>query len=237
MAPAKTAVRCVWFVIEWMFACTPCETTLIDNDTAQTGAVTADPLGETRHDNVRTKLERLAQVRSRERRIADERQTLLVSQGRDGLQVANLQSGVTAALAEEGPSLLVGRVGKVLWIFGIDELDLDAHLDQYIVEHGVRPTIQSSRADDIITLLGKVDDRIEDRSRSRRHSESRQGVSSLKLSITRFQNVASRVHKSTVDVAELLQLEQVGRVLGVLEYEGRSAVDWNAARRALAQSQ
>ena len=62
-------------------------------------------------------------------------------------------------------------------------------------------------------------------------------MSSLKLSITRFQNVASRVHESAVDVAELLQLEQTGRVLGVLEYEWRSAMDRNAARSSLAKSQ
>ena len=55
----------------------------------------------------------------------------------------------------------------------------------------------------------------------------------FELSIPRLQYMSGRVHNARVNVPELLQFEEICRVLSVLENVGRGTIDRDPSRRLM----
>ena len=79
----------------------PVERARLDDDPADAGAVAADELGRRVDHDVGAPLDRAAQVRRRERVVDDQRQVVLVRDGRHGLDVQDVPARVADGLAEE----------------------------------------------------------------------------------------------------------------------------------------
>ena len=217
VAPAKTAVGGVRGVKDGVSAGSPVEAALVDADAADARAVAADPLRERRDDDVGAVLEGLGEVRRGERRVDDERDVLLVADRGDGLEVADLQSGVGHGLAEQRARLVVDGGAEVLGVLGVHELHRDAHRGEDVVELRVGSAIQLAGRDDVVARLRKGDDGIEARGGAGRDGDRGEGVAALELRDAGLQDVRGGVTDAGINVAELLEREQVGGVLGVLE--------------------
>ena len=195
-----------------------------------TCAVAADPLRQRVADHVRAVGERLGQVGGRECRVDDQRQPGVVGDLGDGLQVADLERRVGARFAEEGAGVLVDGGGEVGRLLGVDEAAVDAQRRQDIGEHGVGAAVQVARRDDVVALLRAVDDGVEAGRGARRKSNAAHLRSALQKADAFLDDVGGRVHQARVDVAELLEREEVCGVLGAVELVRRRAVHGDGLR-------
>ena len=136
--------------------------------------------------------------------------------------------GVGDRLAEErlgvGPDRGPPRVEVVRVL---DERHLDAELGQRVVEQVVRAAVQARAGDDVVAGLGDVEDR--ERLRRLAAGDEQRADAALEARDALLHRVLGRVHDPRVDVAELLQREQVRGVLGVAEDERRGLVDRQGA--------
>ena len=217
VAPAKTAVGGVGGVVERVLAARPIEATLVNHDATDAGAVAANPLGKGGADDVRAVLEGLGQVGCREGAVHDEGKACIVGDLGDGLKIANLKRGVGHGLAEDSAGLVIDGLLEVFWVLGVDEGHGDAKGREDVVELGIGSTVQLIAAYDVVSGLSEVDNGVEDRGSSGGDREAGQGMATLKLSNTGLEDVRGWVHEAGVDVSKLLQGEEVGGVLGVLE--------------------
>mmetsp|Transcript_7243 Transcript_7243/g.18419 ORF Transcript_7243/g.18419 Transcript_7243/m.18419 type:complete len:464 (-) Transcript_7243:43-1434(-) len=236
VAPAQAPVRRVRLVEQRVLAGAPLEAALVDHDAADAGAVAAHPLRQGADDDVRAVLEGLAQVRRGEGAVHDERDAEVVRHRGDGLQVADLQRRVGHRLAEHRAGLVVDGRPEVLGVLGVHERDGDAEGGEDVVELRVGAAVQLVAADDVVARLRQRDDGVEARGGAGGHGEAGERVAALQLGHAALQHVRGRVHQARVDVAKLLEGEQVGGVLGVLELEGSRAVQRDGAGRALAEA-
>mmetsp|Transcript_3124 Transcript_3124/g.9532 ORF Transcript_3124/g.9532 Transcript_3124/m.9532 type:complete len:243 (+) Transcript_3124:1885-2613(+) len=213
-----------------MLAGTPLELAGVDDDAADSGAVAADPLGERVDDDISAVRDGLGEVRCREGGVNNERQADAVRLLRNLLEIAHDAGRVGDGLAEEGARLLVGRFEEVLGVRLIDEAHRDAKFGQDVVELGVGAAVQVASGDDVVSTLSDVDDGVEDGVGPRGDTEACQGMRALEHGDALLEDIGSRVHEPRIDVAELREGEEVGRVLGRIEDVGRGAVDRDATR-------
>ena len=219
-APTQPAVRRVRHGEERVLARTPVERSGVDDDAAKASAMPAQPLGQRVDHDVRTERDRLRQVRRRERGVHDQRNANSVRLLGDCLEVDDLQGGVGARLAEEGARLVIRRRRKGFGVGCVHKAHLDAKLGQDVLEHRVRAAVQGFRRDDVVTTRRDVDDRIVHRRRTRGKAEAAEWVRALEHRDALLKDIGRRVHQSGVDVAELSEGEELGRVVGGLEDKG-----------------
>ena len=217
MTPAETTVGGIRGVEDGVPAGSPVEAPLIDGDAADASTVAADPLRERGDDDIGAVLEGLGEVRGGERGIDDEGNVLLVADGGDGFEIANLERGVGHGLTEQRASLVVDGRAKVLGVLGVHKLHGDAEGGEDIVKLRVGTAVKLAGRDDVVTSLSEGDDGVEDRGGPGRDGDRGERVAALELRHARLQNVRGGVVDARVNVAKLLESEQVGRVLGVLE--------------------
>mmetsp|Transcript_15370 Transcript_15370/g.27884 ORF Transcript_15370/g.27884 Transcript_15370/m.27884 type:complete len:258 (+) Transcript_15370:571-1344(+) len=194
MSPAKTAIGCIGFIIKRMFSRSPVEASLVDNNATKTRTVSTDPLGERRNDNIGTIVKRATQVWRRKCGINNQGQTQCMSFFGNNLQVANLQGGVGTRFAEKSTRLVVGHCSKAFGIFGIHKPHFNTQGRKNVVELSVCATVESIRANNVISSLSQVDNGVKHRTRTGGKSQTRERMTSFQLSIPAFQDMGGRVH-------------------------------------------
>ena len=125
--------------------------------------------------------------------------------------------GVVAA------GLGVGGAAEILRIGGIDEAALDAHRAHRVREQVPGAAVEVGRADEIVAGVADVLHR-EQRGRLARGQRQRRDAA-FERGDALLQHGLRRVHDAGVDVAELLEREQVGGMLGRIELVGRRLID------------
>ena len=125
--------------------------------------------------------------------------------------------------------VLVHQLAEGFRLARIEEPHLDAELREGLREQRPRPAVQARRRDEV---LPRVHDRQQGRGDRRLAAGERQ---SRRAAIERreafFEHIVGGVHQAGVDVAEFLQGEQIGRVIGVLEHIAGRRVDRHGPRR------
>ena len=147
---------------------------------------------------------------------------------RDGLDVEHVVLGVRDRLAEEQLRVRLHRGPPGLRVVGVlDERRRDAQLRQRVVQQVVGAAVQARARHDVVAGLGDV----EERERLRRLAAGHQqgGDAALEGSDAVLDHGLGRVHDAGVDVAELLEPEQVRGVRGVVERVRRGLVDRQGA--------
>ena len=96
------------------------------------------------------------------------------------------------------------------------------------------PPYSDGDDDDVVTVLGEVEQREELRRLAARHDEragqaDRRHAAALEVVEPGLEHALGRVHDAGVDVADLGEREQVLRVRGVAELEARRLVDRHRA--------
>ncbi len=200
----------------------------VDDDAADDGAVAAEELRRRVDDDVGAVLEGLDEVRRRDRVVDDQRDAVLVRDVRDGADVEHVDLRVADGLGEEELRVGPDRGGPLLGVvLVLDEGRLDAELGERVLEEVVRAAVDRARRDEVVAGLGDVEHggglgRLAAR-------EQQCARAALERGETLLDDRLRRVLDAGVDVAELGQREEVGRVVGAVEHVRRGLVDRRGA--------
>ena len=199
----------------------------VDHHAADAVAVAAEEFrGGMGHDRG-APVDRPAEVGRGEGAVDDEGDVPAVGQLGQGFQVEDRAAGVADDLAEQGAGL--GRDGGLpgLQIARIDEADRDRQLLQRVGELGHRSAVEMGRGDDLVAGLQQ---RHEDGELGRHAAGHGHGAGAvLQRGHALLEDGRRRVADPRVDVAVLLQVEELGRLLRIVEDVGGRLVDGHRA--------
>ena len=163
----------------------------------------------------------------REGVVDDDRHAVLVGDGGDAFEVRHVQARVADRLEVDGLGLAVDRLLELVQLGAVDEAEVDAVLGQRVLEEVVRAAVQRGAGDDVVAGAGQIEDRERLGRLAGRHAERPDAT--LEGGDALLEDVGGRVHDPGVDVAELLQPEEPGGVVGVVEDVARRGVDRDGA--------
>jgi hypothetical protein len=178
--------------------------------------MSADPLGRRRDDDVGAVVDGSRDIAgSAESVIDDQRDAGIVSDPGQGLEVGDVEAGVANGFDIDGLGLAVDGASEIFRIVAIDELDVDSQPRQGDLELVVGAAVEVAGGDDVVAGLGNRGQRQKLRrlpgTRGDRRHAAFEGREAL------FEDVGGRIHDAGVDIAELLQREQAGAMLGIVE--------------------
>jgi hypothetical protein len=200
----------------------PVEAAAVDDDAADRGAVPADVLGRRVNDDVGAVVERPAD-NGRRRVVDDQRHAQLLADLGDLADREDPQLRVRQGLGVVGAGARVGRPAEVLRVARVDEADLDAEAVEGVGEEVPGAAVEVGRADDVVARARDVLDR-HGRGRLARGDRERRDPA-IERGDALLEHVAGRVRDPGVDVAELLEREEIRRMPGVIELVRRGLVD------------
>ena len=138
------------------FALLPGELSAVHDDSTDAGAMPAHELGERVHHDVRTEIDRTAQVRRRERVVDHQRDVVFVCDARHRFDIQHVAPRVADGLPVK--ALGLGRDGfaEVLRIVRLDELRIEPQLAEAHVELRVRAAVQRAGGYQFVARLHQV---------------------------------------------------------------------------------
>jgi len=206
----------------------PREGAAVDQDPADGGAVAGEPLGRRLPDEVGAVVERAAEVRGRERVVDEQRDAVVVGDVGDPLDVGRDQGRVPDGFEVDVGGVFVDRLRVPLVVERVDEPRRDPAPLDGVGEIRVGAAVQRRRRDDVVARGREHERRQIERRHPGRRGDRADAV--LEGGDPLFESGVRRVHNPRVDVSGLLQCEQPGGVLGVLELVGSRLVDRRGAR-------
>jgi len=206
----------------------PVEATGLGDHPGDGGAVPAQELRGRVHDDVGPELQGPAEVRGGERRVHDQRQAVRPGDLGEAAQVGDLARRVGDDLGEQQLGPVADGGGEVVGVAAADERRVDAESAQRHVELHVGAAVQPGGRDDVIAGAGQGREG-EELGRLSAGGGHRPDAA-LQVRHPFLEHVDGGVRDPRVDGAVLLEGEQVGRIGGVLEHEGRAVVDRRGPR-------
>ena len=174
---------------------------------------------------------RTAQIRCRERIVDEQRQSVLVRDRCDSLDIEHVSARVPDRLAEESLGGSANRRLPGAKIVRIDPRQLHIHLAQHVLELIYRAAVQRRRRDDMVT---RCEEREERRRLCRQSAGERyRAAATLETRDTLFEHRERRVHDPRVGVAVLLEIEVGGSGVRVLEDVARGLKNRHRARTGI----
>ena len=222
MGVAQAVVRGIRLVVQIEFRVLPVEVAGVDDDSADPGAVAAEPFGERMNDDVGPVLDRPQETGRSEGRIDDERQLVFLGNLRQHLDIRHVDGRIAEGLAVDRPGLAVDRRFHLVRLPDIDQADLDAQLGQNGVELDEGAAVQVVGRNNFVALAADIDDSIKNRRSAGGECQCRGPA--FEACHALFENVLGGIADPGVDVAEFLQAEEVGGMFGVPEEIGGGPV-------------
>ncbi len=159
--------------------------------------------------------------------VDDEGQAVLVGDGGELVDVDDVELGVAEGLGVDGAGFGVDGGAQAGEVVGVDEADGDAELGQGVVEEVVGAAVERGGGDDLVAGLGEGEDG--EGLGGLAGGGGERGDSAFERGDALLEDVGGGVHDAGVDVAELLQAEEAGGVVGVVEDVGGGLVDGDGA--------
>ena len=183
----------------------------------------AEELGGGMDDDVGAMLEGPDQVGRRHRVVDDEREAVLLGDRRDGLDVDDDAARIGDGFDED--RLGLGRDGGLEGrrIVRIGPGDVPAEILERMGELVDRAAIELVAGDELVARLHQRMEHQDLGCMARCDRES--GGAAFERRDALFQHGAGRVSDARIDVAESLKAEERGRMIDVVEHEGRRLVD------------
>ena len=128
MGITDPVVTCVGFIIESEFGICPVKLAGINNDAADTGAVSSHPFGKRVDHDIGTIFDTFQQMRCCKGCIDNQWKMVLVGNFGDRPDVSDLEQRVADGFNEDRPGFFRNCRFKVKWIPGISKLYLDTKL-------------------------------------------------------------------------------------------------------------
>ena len=182
-------------------------------------------------DDVGAPLDRAAEKRRRERVVDDQRELVVVRDGRDRFDVEHVAAGIADRLAVERLGVVADGGLPRVRIVGIDPRQLHRHLAQQVLELVDRSAVQRRRRHDVIAGRQQR----EQRRRLRRDpaGERDGAASAFEVGHALLEHGHRRVHDARVGVPVLLEVEVRRRRFRILEHVARRLVDRHRARAGI----
>jgi len=205
----------------------PVKLAAVHDDAAQRGAVAADELGGRVDDDVRAVLDGTDEVRGAKGVINDQRQAVLVGDGRDGVDVGDVTVGVAQSLEVDGLGVGLDRVLDLFQVMCIHEGGGDAELGQGVLQQVIAAAVDGLLGHDVVAGLRQRLDGVGDGRRAGSGGQSSDAA--LERRDTLLEHVLRGVGQTAIDVSGVGQTEAVSGVLAVAEDVGGGLVDGDGA--------
>ena len=205
----------------------PVKFAAVHDDAAQRGAVAADELGGRVDDDVRAVLDGTDEVRGAKGVINDQRQAVLVGDGRDGVDVGDVAVGVAQSLEVDSLGVGLDRVLDLFQVMCIHEGGGDAELGQGVLQQVVAAAVDGLLGHDVVAGLRQRLDGVGDGRRAGSGGQSSNAA--LERRDALLEHVLRGVGQTAIDVSGVGQTEAVSGVLAVAEDVGGGLVDGDGA--------
>ena len=179
--------------------------------------MSADELrGRVDHD-VRSVFDGAAEVGRRHGVVDDQRDAGFVGDFRHGLDIEHVHARIGDGFAVDGAGFRGDRLAEIFGIVGLDELDVDSEAAEADIHLGVSAAVKGAGGDQLVARAEQAGDGEELRSLSAGGGEP--GHAAFEGGHALLEDIRRGIHDTAVNIAELLQREQVRGVLRVLEGE------------------
>ena len=205
VSPAEAVVGAIGLVEEGVLAASPVETAGVDHDTAKSGSVSAEPLGEGVDDDVGSVIEGVGEVGRGAGGVDNERKAVGLGDLADGVEVGDFERGIRDGFAKKGARFFIDRVGELLGILGVDEADFDPESRKDVLELGVAAAVEILGGDDVVACFREVDDGIENGCGAGRVSQSRHFVSAFEKADALLEHIGGGIHEAGVNITQLFK--------------------------------
>ena len=180
------------------------------------------------NDEVGAVLDRPAEIRGRQRVVDDQRDACPMRDFGDALDVDDNAAGVGEVLDEDRLALRGQRLAEILRLGRVDEMAGPAELLERQAELRERAAVEIARRDELVAGPHQREEGQELRRVPRRGGD--RGAAALEGREPFFQHGDGRVGQPRIDVAEIVQIEERGGVVDVVEHIGRRLIDRRRAR-------
>ena len=201
----------------------PVEGAGIDDDAADRVAVAAEEFRQRVHDDVGAVIDRADQIGRRQRVVDDQRHAGLARHGRDRLDVGDAAAGIGDRFDEDRLGVRRHRALEAADVVRIGPHHVPAKALEGVGELVDRAAIEFSRGDEFVAGLHQLVQH--DHLRGVAGGDRKRGGAAFERGDALFQHRVGRVADAGIDVAERLQAEQRGGVVGVVEDERCRLVD------------
>ena len=175
------------------------------------------------HDDVGAVIDRADQIGRRQRVVDDQRHAGLAGDRGDRLDIGDAAGGIGDQLDEDRLGVRRHRALEACDIVGIGPRHVPAKALEGVGELVDRAAIEFSRGDDLVAGHQQLLKHHDLRGVSGRHRQRRGAA--LERRDALFQHRVGRIADAGIDVAERLQPEQRGGVVGIVEHERRGLID------------
>ena len=208
------------------FAVVPLEVAAIHDYAADGGAVPADVFRGGKHDDVRAMLDGFHEADAHGV-VHHERDARLMGDGRERLEIRHVELRVADGLGVNGARLGGDRPAERLGVLGVDELRAAPEFRERVVQQRIGAAVEVVGRDDLVAGLRDGQQREADGGLAR--SDAERAGAAFQRRDALLKDVRRRVHQPRVDVAELLQGEEIRRMLCALEDIGSRLVNGHGA--------
>ena len=205
--------------------CLPVELAGINNDAAEGRAVAADELGSRVNNDISAVLNRTDKVRGTESVVDYERQTVLVRNLCDSLDIRNIGIRVAESLDVNRLSIVLDSAFQFFQIVCINEGGLNAELRQSMCQQVVAAAVDGLLCYDVVASLSKCLNGVGNRCGAGSGSQS--GNTALECCNALLEHILRGVSQTAVNIACIRQTETVSCVLAVVENIRGGLVDRN----------
>ena len=172
-------------------------------------------------------LQRTEQIRGAEGVVDDNRQTVLLGDLGDGVDVGDVGVGVAERLEIDDRGVVLDGTLDLFQVMGIDKGGLDAKLGERMLQQVVGATVDGLLSHHVVTGLGKSLQGIGDGSSTGGDGKTRHAT--LEGGDTVLEDALGGVGQTAVNVTGVGKTKAVGGVLGVAEHIARGLVDRHGA--------
>ncbi len=211
----EAVVAWVRFGKAWEAAGGVVEVTAVDDDAADAGAVAGDEFGGTVGNDVSAPFDGPEEVGGGEGVIEHQNQSVFFRDGSDLFDGEDADVWVSEGLAVEDFGVGLNGALEVGGVGGIDEGDGDAEFWEGVFELAVGAAVEAAAGDDVIAGVAEGEDGLSLCGVSAAGGESCHAA--FEVGYALFEHIGGRVHQARVDVAQLLQGEQVRGVFCALK--------------------
>ncbi len=201
----------------------PVEVALVDDRAPDRGAVAPDHLGERVHGDVGPVLERVEERGRRDRVVDDQRQLVLVRHLGDGLEIVHVALRVADGLGVEQPGVLVDGPLEVGRVARIDKAGFDPEALERERELGVGAAVELVAGHEVLAHRGDGRDGVEDGGLAGSRGQGAGGA--VKGREPLLEHLGGGIGQPGVEIAELLEGEEVRGVLAVAEHVAAGLID------------
>ena len=188
----------------------------------------AEEFGQRVHDDVGAVIDRLDQIGRRQRVVDDQGHAGLARHGGDRLDVGDGAAGIGDRLDEDRLGARRDRGLEAADVVGVGPHHVPAKALEGVGELVDRAAIELSRGDEFVAGLQQLLQHDDLRGVAGGDRERRGAAFQRRDAL--FQHGVGRVADAGIDVAERLQPEQRGGMVGIVEHERRGLIDRRGAR-------